>query len=158
MCHSQLRVWYIIYGFLMTVDFSKEDKCDIFIYCAIWRQSPAFWTCFSPDARQSAHGPKQRRPNPSGFKCYLSWNCPVFFKILPEHFIWFGVLLQRWIQQVKAASCEKCSFVLNLPPTNSVEWPFVLLWSTKEKQENRQHSSGKPGTAVFSLFLFLFYL
>lgn len=30
----------------MRVDFSKEGKCDILIYCATRRQSPAFWTCF----------------------------------------------------------------------------------------------------------------
>lgn len=36
--------------------------------------------------------------------------------------------------------------------------PLFSSEATEEKQENQQRSSGKPGAAVFSFFLFPFYL
>lgn len=115
----------------MTVDFLRtwlwhSHLCTLWFY---WRQRPGFWPCFSEAPGQQLMTPN-RGWNPIGFKCYLSWNHSVPFKIC-QHTLFHRLLKQ--IQQVNSISCEKCSSVLN-SPANAVEWPAVLLWSNLKKE------------------------
>lgn len=131
---SKFRGQCVLLGFLMIGYVLEEGSCDLLMPCVIQfyhGQSltsglASFWLSdnqlITPNRRQPARAASTVIPHEVTQSSLKSCQGN-----------WFSGLLQLWIQQVKATSCGKCSFILNLPPSNAAWSDLLFSAATEEK-------------------------